>query len=65
MFSLGNLDAKRDWGYAPEYCEGMWRILQHDCPDDFVLATGVTHSSENSLSYLNSLDIQALGRAGE
>jgi GDPmannose 4,6-dehydratase len=41
---LGNLDAKRDWGYAPEYCEGMWKILQHDKADDFVLATGETHS---------------------
>jgi len=37
---LGNLDAVRDWGYAPEYVEGMWRMLQHDEPDDFVLATG-------------------------
>jgi GDPmannose 4,6-dehydratase len=42
--TLGNLDAKRDWGYAPEYCEGMWRILQHERPDDFVLATGETNS---------------------
>jgi GDPmannose 4,6-dehydratase len=41
---LGNLDAKRDWGYAPEYCEGMWRILQNEKADDFVLATGETHS---------------------
>ncbi|MBN1639200.1 MAG: GDP-mannose 4,6-dehydratase [Ignavibacteriales bacterium] len=41
---LGNLDAKRDWGYAPEYCEGMWRILQHKQGDDFVLATGKTHT---------------------
>jgi len=41
---LGNLDAKRDWGYAPEYVEGMWRILQHDEGDDFVLATGETHT---------------------
>jgi len=41
---LGNLDSKRDWGYAPEYCEGMWRIMQHDTADDFVLATGETHS---------------------
>jgi GDPmannose 4,6-dehydratase len=41
---LGNLDAKRDWGYAPEYVEGMWRILQHDEADDFVLASGETHS---------------------
>ena len=39
---LGNLNAKRDWGFAPEYCEGMWKILQHDDPDDFVLATGET-----------------------
>jgi GDPmannose 4,6-dehydratase len=42
--SLGNMDAKRDWGYAPEYVEGMWRILQADKPDDFVLATNETHS---------------------
>src|SRR6056297_4175825 len=41
---LGNLDAKRDWGYAKDYVEGMWRILQHDQPDDFVLATGRTAS---------------------
>ncbi len=38
---LGNLDAIRDWGYAPEYVEGMWRMLQHDEPQDYVLATGV------------------------
>jgi len=37
---LGNLDSVRDWGYAPEYVEGMWRMLQHDAPMDFVLATG-------------------------
>ena len=41
---LGTLDAKRDWGYAPEYVEGMWRILQQDEGNDFVLATGETHS---------------------
>ena len=41
---LGNLDAYRDWGYAPEYCEGMWRMLQYEIPEDFVLATGETHS---------------------
>lgn len=40
--SLGNLNAKRDWGYAPEYVEGMWRMLQQDVPEDFVLATGET-----------------------
>lgn len=42
--SLGNLDAKRDWGYAPEYCEGMWRILQYKTAEDFVLATGETQT---------------------
>jgi GDPmannose 4,6-dehydratase len=41
---LGNLDAIRDWGYAPEYVEGMWRMLQADEPDDYVLATGEGHS---------------------
>jgi len=41
---LGNLDAKRDWGHARDYVEGMWRIVQHDEPDDFVLATGETHT---------------------
>ncbi|HZY83014.1 MAG TPA: GDP-mannose 4,6-dehydratase [Cyclobacteriaceae bacterium] len=39
---MGNIDAKRDWGHAKDYVEGMWRILQHTKPDDFVLATGVT-----------------------
>lgn len=39
---LGNLDAKRDWGHAKDYVEGMWRILQQDTPEDFVLATGIT-----------------------
>ncbi len=42
--ALGNLNAKRDWGYAPEYCEGMWRMLQQETPEDFVLATGKTHT---------------------
>ncbi len=41
---LGNLTAKRDWGYAPEYVEGMWRILQGEKPEDYVLATGETHT---------------------
>jgi len=41
---LGNMDAQRDWGHARDYVEGMWRILQHDEPDDFVLATGEMHS---------------------
>jgi GDPmannose 4,6-dehydratase len=41
---LGNLDAKRDWGYAPEYVEAMWQMLQQEAPDDYVIATGETHS---------------------
>jgi GDPmannose 4,6-dehydratase len=41
---LGNLDAKRDWGFAGDYVDAMWRILQHDKPDDFVIATGETRS---------------------
>ncbi len=41
---LGNLDARRDWGFAPEYVEAMWLMLQQDVPDDFVIATGETHS---------------------
>lgn len=41
---LGNLDSLRDWGYAKDYVECMWMILQHDVPDDFVIATGVQHS---------------------
>ncbi len=54
---LGNLDAKRDWGYAPEYVEAMWSILQHDQPDDFVIATGETHSVQEFCE-------QAFGHAG-
>jgi len=54
---LGNLDAKRDWGYAPEYVEGMWRILQANSPDDYVLATNETHTVrefiEESFKYFN------------
>ena len=41
---LGNLDSKRDWGYAPEYVEAMWLMLQQTEPDDYVVATGETHS---------------------
>ncbi len=41
---LGNLDAKRDWGFAGDYVEAMWMMLQHDTPDDYVVATGETHS---------------------
>jgi len=42
--TLGNLDSKRDWGFAPEFCEGMWEILQYPKAEDFVLATGETHT---------------------
>ena len=42
--ALGNLDARRDWGYAPEYVEAMWRMLQQDEPEDYVIGTGETHS---------------------
>ena len=41
---LGNLEARRDWGFAPDYVRGMWLMLQHDQPDDYVIATGETHS---------------------
>jgi len=44
VLTLGNLNSKRDWGYAPEYCEGMWRMLQQETADDYVLATGETHT---------------------
>ena len=46
---LGNLDAKRDWGYAGDYVEAMWLMLQQDAPDDFVVATGHTHSVSDFL----------------
>lgn len=48
---LGNLDAKRDWGYAKDYVEGMWLMLQAKTPDDYVLATGETHSVREFLEY--------------
>jgi GDPmannose 4,6-dehydratase len=54
---LGNLEAKRDWGYAKDYMDGAWRMLQLDEPDDFVLATGETHSVEEFLA-------EAFGQAG-
>ena len=53
---LGNLDAKRDWGFAKEYATAMWLMLQQDKPDDFVIATGETHTvrefCEEAFSYL-------------
>jgi len=48
---LGNLEAKRDWGYAREYVEGMWLMMQQEQPEDFVLATGETHSVKEFLDY--------------
>lgn len=50
-FFMGNIDAKRDWGHAKDYVEGMWRILQQDKPEDFVLATGVTTSVRDFIKY--------------
>ncbi len=52
---LGNLDAKRDWGYAPEYVEAMWLMLQQEKPDDYVIATGETHSVREFLTEAFSL----------
>ncbi len=46
---LGNLDAKRDWGYAPDFVEAMWLMLQQESPDDYVIATGETHSVKELL----------------
>lgn len=54
---MGNINALRDWGYAGDYVEGMWRILQHDSPDDFVLATGEMHTVKEFLE-------AAFGHAG-
>jgi len=48
---LGNLEAKRDWGYAPDYVEAMWMMLQQDRPDDYVVATGETHSVAEFLDH--------------
>ena len=42
--TLGNLDSKRDWGYSPDYVESMWMMLQHDEPEDYVIATGKDHT---------------------
>lgn len=46
---LGNLESRRDWGFAPEYVEAMWKIMQLDVPDDFVIGTGGTHSVDEFL----------------
>ena len=56
---LGNLDAKRDWGHAKDYVDGMWKILQHDEPEDFVLATGETHTVREFVELaFNCIDIK-------
>jgi GDPmannose 4,6-dehydratase len=47
---MGNIDAKRDWGHAKDYVEAMWRILQQDTPEDFVIATGVTTTVRDFIS---------------
>ena len=59
--SLGNLDAKRDWGYAKDYVEAMWLMLQQDKPDDYVIATGETHTVREFLEevfWVAGLDVQ-------
>lgn len=54
---MGNLEARRDWGYAPDYVAAMWKILQHERPDDFVIGTGEAHTIqeflEEAFGYLN------------
>ena len=64
--TLGNLDASRDWGYAKDYVEGMWKMMQHDTPEDWILATGVTKTVKEfaeaafnvvGLSWENYIDI--------
>jgi GDPmannose 4,6-dehydratase len=56
--TLGNLEATRDWGHAKDYVEAMWRILQLEQPDDFVCATGVSHSVQDLVEYtFNKLDL--------
>ena len=65
---LGNLDAKRDWGYAAEFVEGMWMMLQRDEPDDYVLATGRTHSVSdfvNAASEALGFDLEWTGEGAD
>ena len=65
VLKLGNLNAKRDWGYSKDYVEAIWRILQHDKPDDFVIATGENHSVrefvEEAAKHLD-MEIEWVGR---
>ena len=67
MLELGNLDAKRDWGFAKEYVEGMWRMLQADEPDTFVLAVGpstraVRDFAQDPLSRPEDMKIDFVGQ---
>src|SRR5665647_36832 len=48
---MGNIDAARDWGYAPEYVDAMWRMLQHDEPSDYVVATGTSYTVRDFLQF--------------
>ncbi len=65
ILELGNIDAKRDWGHAEEYVEAMWRMMQHSVADDFVIATGETHSVREFIeACCEELDIK-LGWEGE
>lgn len=52
---LGNLEAKRDWGYAKEYVEAMWKMLQHDVPDDYVIGTGKTYTIRDFISCVSEI----------
>ena len=64
-FELGNLYAKRDWGYAKEYVEVMWRMLQKNKPDDYVIATGKTHSIKDFINIATSylkMNVEWIGK---
>ncbi len=62
---LGNLDARRDWGYAPEYVEAMWMMLNQDAPDDYVIATGQTHTVREFAELAFAVGGMALAWQGE
>lgn len=62
---LGNLDSQRDWGYAKDFVECMWLMMQHDCPDDFVIATGVQHTVREftTLAFANDgIELEWMGK---
>ena len=62
---LGNLDSRRDWGYAKDFVECMWLMLQHDCPDDFIIATGVQHTVREftTLAFANDgIELEWMGK---